>query len=167
MNAEELFHLADDACAARHQAQALFDKIVPGLRQSLPPGCEIHHVGSTAVEGCLTKGDLDIAVRVADDTFAIADRTLAQRFSRNQGSIRTQSFAAFTDEAAMPPLGVQLVVKGSEFDVFHRFVERLRADPAAVDGYNRLKRSHNGSSMSAYRSEKAAFIEKLLSTTTT
>jgi len=47
---------------------------------SLQPDAEVHHVGSTAIPGLLTKGDLDILVRVDRNRFADADALLASIF---------------------------------------------------------------------------------------
>ena len=70
------------------------------------------HVGATAIPGCLTKGDLDIVVRVDPSHFTADEGRLAASFDRNVGSIRTDHFAAFEDEEAHPHLRLQLTVKG-------------------------------------------------------
>ena len=82
--------------------------------------------------GCDTKGDLDIAVRVAPGDFPAADLALSKLLVRNMGSDRTEHFAAFKDDDARPPLGVQLVVRGSLRDIFVCFRDLLRADPALL-----------------------------------
>lgn len=112
--------------------------------------------------GCLTKGDLDIVVRVPSEAFGTADETLAARFARNSGSKRTDTFSAFEDEAVTPHLGVQLVVAGGEDDYFHLFVDALRKDPQLIDRYNALKRRLDGEPMEIYRAMKGSFIEKAL-----
>lgn len=132
------------------------------LTTVLPQAASVAHVGATAVPGCDTKGDLDIAVRVAPEDFAAAETALAALLDRNTGSGRTESFAAFKDDAARPPLGVQLVALGSPLDVFVRFRDLLRADPGLVACYNALKREHDGAGMGAYRAAKSAFIETAL-----
>src|SRR4030095_4363123 len=104
-----------------------------------PGSAEVLHTGATAVPGCLTKGDLDIVVRVDRVDFAASEALLADRFRRNTGSIRTDEFAAFEDPDRSPHLGVQLTVKGGALDDFHRFAETLRQDPLLVRRYNDLK----------------------------
>lgn len=133
------------------------------LEPILPPASEIEHIGATAVPGCMTKGDVDIVVRVNASDFADADAALAAKLARNTGSIRTEQFAAFEKREAEPPLlGVQLVVRGSTFDDFAMFRDRLLSDPQLLAAYNALKREHQGKSMDAYRAAKAAFIEGAL-----
>ena len=128
----------------------------------MPPGADIRHIGATAIDGCLTKGDLDIVVRVEKTDFEFVRDRLAARFERNGGSPYTDEFASFTDEARVPHLGVQLTVKGGELDVFHVFTDALNADHDLVERYNDLKRKFCGASMDLYRREKATFIEAVL-----
>jgi len=158
----EIFALADDDGAARAAAEALFASLQAELAAILPPSADIRHIGATAVPGCLTKGDLDIVVRIDARDFPVADEGLGARFARNLGSVRTETFAAFEDDAATPHLGVQLVARGDEFDDFHLFVEALRADPELVRAYNRLKLDWRGRAMDDYRRAKGAFIARVL-----
>ena len=160
-DAEERFTLVP-AMAAAEMASGLFMVLHDRLGAVLPHDAEIEHVGATAVPGCLTKGDLDVVVRVTPDAFAAAERTLSHLFERDLGSDRTDSFAAFKDDEAQPPLGVQLVVRGTPLDVFVRFRDRLRADPGLVAQYNAIKLRHNGRGMDTYRAAKSAFIETVL-----
>lgn len=141
------------------RASVLFEKTVRGLRERMP-WAEFHHVGSTAVPGSLTKGDLDVAVRVPADRFDEAEALLASAFARNTGSDQTNDFAAFEDRDVQPHLGIQLVAKGSEADNFHTWVERLRADDLLRSQYDELKREHHGGEMTRYRAAKAAFIRQ-------
>ncbi|MBJ7534414.1 GrpB family protein [Rhodomicrobium vannielii ATCC 17100] len=161
MNNEPTFTLVD-AERAREEAQRLFEAVSTSLKAVLPPTADIRHIGATAVPGCLTKGDLDIVVRVASEDFDNADRVLAHRFARNEGSVCTKTFSAFEDSSSLPPLGLQLAAFDSPFDDFHQFVEALLRSPALVQEYNELKRAHDGGDMAVYRSAKDAFIEKVL-----
>ena len=159
----EILNLAADADAARDAAQALFATVAAELKAVLPASAEILHIGATAVPGCLTKGDLDIAVRVMQSDFAAADALLAQYFDRNTGSARTETFAAFEKPDCSPHLGVQLVAKGDKLDVFHQFAEALRQDLDLVRRYNELKLRFDGQPMADYRVAKSAFVDRMLS----
>ncbi|WP_244507627.1 GrpB family protein [Methylobacterium phyllostachyos] len=128
----------------------------------MPASAETRHVGATAIPGCLTKGDLDVAVRVERADFAAADERLARLFARNDGSIRTEEFSAFADASRMPHLGVQLTVKGGALDLFHPFADALRSEPALVERYNALKRAYQNQPMALYRAAKDAFISEVL-----
>jgi GrpB-like predicted nucleotidyltransferase (UPF0157 family) len=158
----DVFFLAADSDAARVAAERLFDDVKDLLTQVLTPSSDILHVGATAIPGCLTKGDLDIVVRVNPVDFAEAEIQIAKHFARNEGSIRTAEFAAFEAETLTPHLGLQLTSKGSAFDFFHRFAEALRTDPDLVRRYNDLKLAYQARPMADYRAAKDAFIAEAL-----
>lgn len=158
--AEEEFRLVDEG-RARVAAEALFRTVHADLAARLPRA-DIRHVGATAVPGCLTKGDLDIVVRVLPEDFAAAHAVLGTLYAVNTGSVRTETFAAFEDGRASPHLGVQLVTFGGPFDVFHQFAEILRRWPSLLSRYNALKRRHDGAPMADYRGAKDAFVEDIL-----
>lgn len=162
MPVPDRFHIAADHEHARDAAERLFAVVKQQLIAVLPKTSEFLHIGATSVPGCLTKGDLDIVVRVEREDFQATEAALAARYARNSGSVRTNEFAAFEDSACMPHLGIQLTVKGGEFDVFHRFAAALRADPALVRRYNELKRAYDGQPMDRYRAAKDAFVRDAL-----
>lgn len=161
MDPEPPFRLVDTDCA-REKALQLFDGVRRLLRTVLPPEADVRHIGSTAIPGCLTKGDLDIVVRVPANGFGAADAALAALFRRNLGSVRTDTFSAFEDPTARPHLGVQLVAIDSPSDFFHVFVEVLQRSPELVEAYGALKQRYDGADMATYRAAKDSFIERVL-----
>ena len=161
MSSEPPFSLADTE-RAREEAQQLFEAVSRSLEAILPQAAEVRHIGATAVHGCLTKGDLDIVVRVPAKDFPDADAALASYYKRNDGSIRTETISAFEDAASHPHLGIQLVVIDGPFDFFHRFAVVLQSSPRLIEEYNALKRSHQGADMALYRAAKDAFVERVL-----
>lgn len=163
MSADEPdFAIHPDTAAACAAADQLFARTAATLREVLPASADICHIGATAIPGCLTKGDLDLVVRVAQGDFDRADEALAKLFARNLGSTRTATFSAFEDPAASPPLGIQLAAIGSPDDCFHLFAQALLKDAALVAQYNDLKRHFDGRPMAEYRSAKDAFIAEVL-----
>ncbi|HEU4882417.1 MAG TPA: GrpB family protein [Longimicrobium sp.] len=130
---------------------------------ALLPRARIEHVGSTAVPGSVTKGDLDICVLVDPADFLEADALLAGRCARNHGSIHTTSFAAFTVDGGAIDVGIQLVAAGSEWDTFVRWRDLLRSHPVLRRAYDELKRRYDGGPMDDYRAAKASFIGEALS----
>jgi GrpB-like predicted nucleotidyltransferase (UPF0157 family) len=132
--------------------------------QLLLPQAEVHHIGSTSIAGSLTKGDLDILVRVSAGEFESAEQILSGAYARNTGSIRTDTFASFKDDAEDPPLGVQLAVAGSEFDDFLIFRDIVTSQPGLLGEYNQLKQHAEGTGEDDYRRSKDAFIERILAT---
>ncbi len=163
MSDEKHFTLHPDIDIARQDADRLFEEMTGILRRQLPGCAEILHVGATAIPGCLTKGDLDIAVRVPVQCFSESDGALASLFTRNAGSIQTEVFSAFEDETRSPHLGIQLVTMNSSFDVFHLFTKALRNSPRLLEEYNALKREFEGMEMGAYRKAKDDFVTRVLS----
>ncbi len=147
--------------AFRDDVAAAYAEVGAELRALLPHAC-LNHVGSTAVPGSLTKGDLDVCVCVSAAAFAAADQALAHAFARNEGSTRTPTFAAFECSVHGVPVGVQLVVEGSADDVFVAWRDLLRADPELRAEYDTLKRRFEGAPMERYREAKSAFIEARL-----
>ena len=122
------------------QADAAFAAFVAAWACRLPPSADIVHIGSTAIPGCLTKGDLDVCVRVNREDVARVDALLATGYARNTGSFRSAEFSAFKDDSHHPPLGVQLVARGSELDVFVGFRDCLlwATDGCLSTGESRL-----------------------------
>ena len=91
------------------------------------PKSEFHHIGVTAIPGSLTKGDVDVLLRVEARDFMPSVATLRQHFTINQRKIWSDVFASFADDCSFPfPPGIQLVVKGSEADFF-LFLSRASA----------------------------------------
>lgn len=130
---------------------------------ALLPRARMEHVGSTAVPGSVTKGDLDICVIVEPADFADADALLGGRYRRNLGSIHTAEFAAFTAEDDAIDVGIQLVAAGSRWDAFVRWRDLLRSDPGLRRAYDVLKRRYDGKPMDEYRAAKSEFIDAVLS----
>lgn len=145
----------------RERAEAAFREHHARLSVLLPYA-DIQHVGSTAIPGARTKGDLDIQVRVPPERFAEAEALLAGHYARNEGSERTPAFSSFQDETLPVPLGIQLTAMGGSHDFFSRARDLLRADPELVAEYDALKARWEGRPMEAYREEKSAFFAKLL-----
>ncbi|WP_053583309.1 GrpB family protein [Lysinibacillus contaminans] len=71
------------------------------------PGADVQHVGSTAVPHSLTKGDLDIQVRVTPELFLKAVQTLSRFYELNDGSVKTDCFRAFIKERVFAIRGIR------------------------------------------------------------
>jgi GrpB-like predicted nucleotidyltransferase (UPF0157 family) len=130
---------------------------------ALIPDARIEHVGSTAVAGSLTKGDLDVCVIVTAEDFAAATEILAGYYSVHQPENWNEALASFT----APPedgveIGIQLIVSGgADEDCFIGWRERLRSDPGLRARYDRVKRDHAGGSVEDYRAAKEQLIHGL------
>jgi GrpB-like predicted nucleotidyltransferase (UPF0157 family) len=131
----------------------------------LVPGAEVEHVGATAVPGALTKGDVDVLVRVGEPEFPAAVEALSHRYAIHQAHNWTPALASFADpDAADPPVGIQLVVRGSEPDrFFGPFRDALIGSDALLAEYNELKLRLDGLEYERYTELKGQFIERVLS----
>jgi len=130
----------------------------------LLPQAEVEHIGATSVPGALTKGDLDVLVRVDEDGFGAAVDALRSQYAVHQRENWTPTYASFADpQATEPPVGVQLAVAGSPDDLlFGRFRDALLGDPSLLAEYNALKLRNDGVSYELYTTAKADFIERVL-----
>ncbi len=130
----------------------------------LLPEAEVEHVGSTAVPGALTKGDLDLVVRVDQAAFPTAIGMLSSHYAVHQPRNWTPTLASFKDpSSSQPEVGIQLVVAGSAGDrLFGPFRDALIRDPALLAEYNALKRGLDGADYEAYTERKGEFVERVL-----
>jgi GrpB-like predicted nucleotidyltransferase (UPF0157 family) len=132
---------------------------------ALLPEARVEHVGSTAVPGSLTKGDLDLCVLVGPGDFEPASRALGAAYAIHQPENWTATFASFT----APPedsidTGVQLVVAGgAEERWFIGWRDRLRADSSLRAHYDELKLRHQNDPVEGYRAAKERLILSALS----
>lgn len=128
------------------------------------PNADIQHIGSTAIPNSLTKGDLDIQVRVSKDDFLHAVGVLSELYETNEGSVKTNYFRAFKDDECSPPLGIQLTIIGSELDFFWKFRDVLLENDEYNSKYNNLKGKFDNEEMEKYREAKGDFFKDLMNT---
>ena len=128
----------------------------------LIPEADIQHIGSTSIPGALTKGDLDIVVRVPTERFNETVEYLKRIYQINQPENWTENFASFKDEENLGiDFGAQLVIKDSKEDDFVKLRDKLLTNPDLLKEYNQMKERFEGQGMDEYRKEKADFFEKL------
>lgn len=129
----------------------------------LLPRAKVEHIGATAIPGALTKGDLDVLVRVPPSQFHAAVSKLKTAFSVKQPQNWNKSFASFGDDTAYGlPLGVQLVAKNSESDFLLFLRDHFIQSPKALKAYNQLKIRHAGKGSQAYWKAKHIFLSEIL-----
>jgi GrpB-like predicted nucleotidyltransferase (UPF0157 family) len=146
------------------QVERLLARLWPQLRRLLPTA-EIEHIGATAIPGSITKGDVDVMVRVVPAAFRAAADVLGTHFAIKQPENWTPDFASFGDDTGCElPLGIQLVAKDSEADQFVFLRDYFIENPAALADYNRLKILHASDGADAYWSAKNALFAKILAT---
>jgi GrpB-like predicted nucleotidyltransferase (UPF0157 family) len=145
----------------RERVAAVFARRAEELR-ALLPGARVEHIGSTAVPGSLTKGDLDICVVVEEADFGAAASTLGDRLAIHQPENWSPTLASFTAPGEDGiDVGVQLVPAGSRDErLFIGWRDRLRADPELRTRYDEVKRRRAGDGIDAYRDAKERLIKE-------
>lgn len=123
---------------------------------------EIEHVGGSSVPGAITKGDLDIQVRISKHEFTRTLEELGTRFDRNRLDLWNGQFALFTDQRSPLKVDIMVTVIGSTYDTFHIFRDILKENRELLEEYNHLKVFHPESSYDEYTENKKAFFGKIL-----
>jgi RimJ/RimL family protein N-acetyltransferase/GrpB-like predicted nucleotidyltransferase (UPF0157 family) len=133
-----------------------------GRLAMLLPEADVQEIGATTLPGAITKGDLDLLVRVPAGAFVNSRGALGRDYAVHQLENWTPSFASFKAAAREPDVGIHLVVEESPDDLLLRGSrDALLGDPALLERYNALKREHEGSDPDAYWRAKTAFFESL------
>ncbi len=151
----------------------LSDTLAPVLQANLPliagrltallPQAEIHHVGATAIPGALTKGDVDVLLRVDAEEFPAAVAALKTQFVTKQPQNWTDTFASFGDDSSYPfPLGIQLVTRNSENDIFLFLHQYFTSDPSHLAEYNRIKQEYAPLGAEEYWKAKDRLLSSIL-----
>ena len=123
------------------------------------PYADIEHIGATSVPGTITKGDLDINVRIKLEKFQDAIKVLEGIYEINQPENWNEGFASFKDDSR--DLGIQLTVLGTSVDYFVAQREYFKIHPEKVIELNALKKEFEGKGMDEYRKTKNAFLRQL------
>jgi len=131
----------------------------------LIPGSDVHHVGSSAVKGALTKRDLDITVLVSSKDFNQAVVVLRNKFEpihEHRFWIRNKK-AIFTKQLSgdIEMIDIVLVLKDSEFDKHVRYRDLLKNDSELLKAYNKMKMEYHGKSYDEYEECKFKFWDKV------
>lgn len=142
--------------------ERMLGKVIPHLR-ALLPDAEVHHIGATSIAGSVTKGDVDLLLRVKQSCFRATVEMLKNHFAIKQPENWTTYFASFGDDTSHElPLGVQVVVRESSADFLLFLRDYLRSHENALREYNRLKTAHAVEGPEGYWRAKNKFFEKLL-----
>ena len=135
-------------------------RILAAVRARLAPLLPPHELiltGGSSVPGALTKGDVDLHLRVAPEDFAGTVGILRGLYQVVHPEIWQATLATFAVEADLPT-GLAVTPAGSEHDVrFRRTWQLLAADPDRLAEYNAVKLGGGD-----YEAAKSAFFDRLL-----
>lgn len=131
---------------------------------TLLPEARVEEVGTSALPGALSKGDLDVCVSVDPDDHAAAVQRLIQAGYRIKAdTLRGPELCMLEAPPGAVDLALQVVARGSRFErIFLGFRDALRAHPELVQRYNAVKQQAAPRGASGYRAAKAAFIAEVL-----
>jgi GrpB-like predicted nucleotidyltransferase (UPF0157 family)/GNAT superfamily N-acetyltransferase len=140
------------------------DAVLPDLRRDLlvlAPGAEVEHIGATSMPDGVTKGDVDVNLRVESHQFDDVVSALSDRFDVAQRQNWTRSFASFSDTRRGLPIGVQVTVKGSQDDFLVDLRDRMRGDPELRHQYDAVKREYAQAGRRAYWNAKNDLLRSI------
>jgi GrpB-like predicted nucleotidyltransferase (UPF0157 family) len=126
----------DDASVRR--ARAITETVSKLLEEHGVPG-ELTLTGGSSLPGLVTKGDIDLHLRVRRADFDRAVARLDAVAGAAHPEIWTSTFATF-ERTEEPSVGIAVTVSGCEHDI--RFTSgwaHLRENPHAREAYNALK----------------------------
>ena len=149
-----------DVSAVREIADREFSRIEAIIKALIPDAC-VEHVGGTALPRGITKGDLDIQVRVGASTFQAGRAALGRAFTPDPDNAWGDGAASFRIDDADIPTGVHLTEIRGAFDLQWKYRDLLISRPDLVREYDGIKRRFDGQPMVDYRNAKAAFFDRI------
>lgn len=142
----------------REQAGSILREQRAVLAEAGVPG-DLELVGGSSVDGALTRGDVDLHLRVDPSQFDAAVGLIRGLFAVVHPEIWCATLATFDVTAALPT-GLAVTPLGSEHDLrFFRVWHLLAADPALVAEYNAAKQDATAAD---YEQRKSLFFDRVL-----
>lgn len=132
------------------------------LRHLGAPG-ELLLVGGSSVPGAVTRGDVDLHLRVDGSEFADTVALLRRALPVVHPEIWSPTLATFDVPSLALPTGLAVTPTGSEHDLrFTRTWQLLGADPTLIGEYNEIKRAGDLADVTEYERRKSAFFDRVL-----
>ena len=131
------------------------------LRDAGVPG-DLVLVGGSSVRGALTRGDVDLHLRVPADRFGAAVALLRPLYAVVHPEIWAPTLATFTVSAPLPA-GLAATPLGSPHDLrFTRTWALLAADAGLLAEHNAVKSEAAGLGEEEYERRKSAFFDRVV-----
>jgi uncharacterized protein len=142
------------------EAATARDRVAAELARAGVPGV-LTVTGPAGMPGVLTRGDIDLHLRVEPDDFADAVTRLVDLYAPASRHSWADTLAVF-EVPATRATGLAVTPVGSPHDRrFTRSWQRLLTDPVLLAAYNDLKRRYAGAA--AYEEQKSAFFDRVAS----
>jgi GrpB-like predicted nucleotidyltransferase (UPF0157 family) len=140
-------------------------RIVADVRRDVVerlPGADLRLTGGSSIPGVLTRGDIDLHLRVPVTSMAESVAFLAASWRSVNKDMWTDAFATFERTDRGRAVGIAVTTIDGEHDRrFRHAWRRLRRDPALLERYGSMKRACAGGDEDAYRRAKGAFFADL------
>jgi GrpB-like predicted nucleotidyltransferase (UPF0157 family) len=130
--------------------------------RDLLPTCQIEHIGATSFPDGVTKGDVDVNIRVSPGDFQRVIDRLRSTLPIAQPDNWTSTYASFSDASRALPVGVQVTVIGSPDDFLVPLRDLMTRDAELRSEYDRVKRNAAELGPDGYWTAKNAFLTKVL-----
>ncbi len=145
----------------RPRLQEIFEELEERVHGILPH-VVIEHIGSSAIKGAVSKGDLDVFVGVPKEEFRESIEKIKNLgFFEKDNTLCNDDIHMLVTGQYEGDVAIQVVVRGSEFEDFIEFRDLLIAKPKLLHEYNELKLSSEGFSEDQYREKKSSWIERI------
>ena len=156
----QLFH--PDQYQAR--CEHLFELYKHKIQMKLPDA-QIEHIGASAINHAISKGDLDIYVAVSPNNFEFALGQVKQLGFHEKLHTHRAHDLCMLDCDLNDDVAIQLVVRDSEWQCFLKFRDCLNNSKELIEEYNQIKLKYSQADMEQYRKQKALFIQYVLNLT--
>lgn len=145
----------------KHKVEGMF-LVVRRKIKTLVPQSQVIHVGGSSVPGLLTKGDLDIQVRVDIMDFPQVIASLGGEYVEHNQHLWTDYYAIFKDEDSFgEKIDILVTAKNYPEDVYHLYTKVLKKHPELVAEFNQIKQSFKEYHSFDYKQAKGEFFSKL------
>ncbi len=131
------------------------------LIESLTPAAEVIHIGGGSIPGALTKGDVDIQIRIDRTQFEEVVKSFGQVFQINNTELWSEDLAIFKSIYLQMKVDILVTVVGSRSDNCHKFKKLLLTREDILEEYNQMKASFQNQEMQDYKVAKAKFYQRL------
>ncbi|WP_163836027.1 GrpB family protein [Spartinivicinus ruber] len=141
----------------------IFDQVTSKIIHAIP-FARVEHIGSSAIKGAISKGDLDIFVGVPLAVHQeCIDKIISLGFRIKKDTLRTESLCMLEAGQYECDTAIQLVANGSKFEFFLVFRDKLKSDYRLLLEYNNIKLSCQNLSEEQYREKKATLLDRFWS----